>query len=87
MDIYTIDAGGNWRRHHPEPVPKGWRMLGTIHCQNDASTGALGRSPAGLYALIDRGNVRMLDQSAVAVALGRVRLPVTYKRGKEALHH
>jgi hypothetical protein len=86
MNTYTIDAGGAWRRYHPEPVPKGWRILGTIHCENDASTGALGRSPAGLYALINRGDVRILDQSAVAAALGRVRLPVTYKRGKEALH-
>jgi hypothetical protein len=85
MNTYTIDAGGAWRRYHPEPVPKGWRILGTIHCESDASTGALGRSPAGVYALINGGNVRILDQSAVAAALGRVRLPVTYKRGKETL--
>ena len=86
MDTYTIDAGGAWRRYHPMEVPKGWQILGTIHCENDASTGALGRSPSGLYALINDDNVRMLDQGAVAAALGRVRLPVTDKRGRETLH-
>jgi len=74
MDTYTIDAGGAWRRYHPMPVPKGWRMLGTIECESDHSAGALARSPAGLYAQIDVGNVRLLDQRAVADALRRVRL-------------
>jgi len=30
-------------------------------------------------------NVRMLDKQAVAAALTRVVLPVTYRRGKESL--
>ena len=84
MDTYTIDAGGAWRRYHPMEVPKGWRMLGTIQLV-DGSLGALGRSPAGLYAQINRDNVRLLDQAAVADALRRVVLHVTYRRGKESL--
>ena len=84
MDTYTIDAGGAWRRYHPMEVPKGWRMLGTIQLV-DGSLGALGRSPAGLYAQINLGNVRLLDQAAVADALRRVVLPETYRRGKESL--
>jgi hypothetical protein len=74
MATYIIDTGGAWRRYHPMEVPKGWRMLGTIHCENDATTGALGRSPTGVYALIDAGMVRVLDQRAVAAALTRIRL-------------
>ena len=85
MDTYTIDAGGAWHGYHPEPVPKGRRMLGTIHCDNDASMGALGRSPSGVYALINGGNVRILDQRAVAAALKRVWVPVTYGHGEETL--
>ena len=85
MATYIIDAGGAWRRYHPMEVPSGWRMLGTIECEADHSTGALARSPAGLYAQINAGNVRMLDQRAVAAALTRVRLPTTYTRGKEFL--
>jgi hypothetical protein len=55
-------------------VPKGWRILGTIECESDHSIGALGRSPAGLYAQIDAESVRMLDQHAVNLALRMVRL-------------
>jgi hypothetical protein len=50
-------------------------MLGTVRCQSDDSIGALGRSPAGLFAQINAGGVRVLDQRAVADALRRVRLP------------
>jgi len=74
METYVIDATAAWRRYHPMKVPKGWRMLGTIQCQRDHSTGAFGRSPAGLYAQISGENVRMLDQRGVADALRRVRL-------------
>jgi hypothetical protein len=75
MDSYTVDASGAWRLYHPKPVPKGWRMLGTIWSDGDRSTGALGCSPTGLYVLINRYSVRMLDQRAVAEALRRVKLP------------
>jgi hypothetical protein len=50
-------------------------MLGTVRCRSDDSIGALGRSPAGLFAQINAGGVRVLDQRAVADALRRVRLP------------
>ena len=69
METYSIDAGGAWGFYHPMRVPKGWRMLGTIQCSSDNSIGALGRSPAGLYAQITAGGVRLLDQRAVAAAL------------------
>jgi len=75
MDTYTIDAGGAWRRYHPMDVPKGWRMLGTIERESDHTTGALGRSPDGLYVQINISSVRILDPRAVATALTRVRLP------------
>lgn len=75
MESYKIDAGGAWGIYHPMSVPKGWRMLGTIQCAGDNTTGALGRSPAGLYAQITSGGVRLLDQRAVAAALAQVTLP------------
>ena len=75
MPTYIIDAGGAWRHYHPRPVPAGWRMLGTVRCRSDDSIGALGRSPAGLFAQINAGGVRLLDQRAVADALRQVKLP------------
>lgn len=84
MDRYTIDPGGAWRRYHPQPVPKGWRMLGTIELR-DHSIGALGRSPAGLYVQISLENVRLLDQAAVTAALRWVVLPVADRRGKKSI--
>lgn len=74
MDKYLIDAGGPWRLYHPMPVPTGWLILGTVRREDDLSTGALGRSPAGLYAQINAASVRMLDQRAVAAALREVKL-------------
>jgi hypothetical protein len=50
-------------------------MLGTVRCQTDDSIGALGRSPAGLFAQINAGVVRLLDQRAIADALQQVKLP------------
>ena len=74
MDFYTISAGGTWRRYHATGVPEGWRMLGTIYSEKDGVTGALGRSPNGLYAMFTAGKLRRLDQRAVATALARVRV-------------
>ena len=75
MNRYTIDPSGAWRHYHPRAVPTGWRMLGTVRCQSDDSIGALGRSPAGLFAQINAAGVRLLDQHAVADALRQVKLP------------
>jgi hypothetical protein len=44
--------------------------------------GALGRSPAGLFAQINADGVRLLDQRAAADALRRVTLPRTYPNSK-----
>lgn len=71
MDKYVIEAGAAWRLYHPMPVPAGWRMLGP--CGVRATIGALGRSPAGLFAQINAGAVRVLDQRAVADAERSVR--------------
>jgi hypothetical protein len=75
MATFVVDIGGAWRRYHPMPVPKGWRILGTIVREGGHSVAALGRSPTGLYARIDGRRVQMLDQHAVADALRRVKLP------------
>ena len=85
MATYVVDAGGAWRRYHPMEVPKGWRMLGTIQSDGDQSIGALGRSPDGIYVLINGERVHMLEQGAVAAALTQVRLLDTYHRGKDSL--
>jgi hypothetical protein len=75
MNRYSIDLSGAWRHYHPRAVPAGWRILGTVRCQSDDSIGALGRSPAGLFAQINASGVRLLDQRGVAEALRGVRLP------------
>ena len=83
MDKYKIDASGAWRRYHPMRVPKGWRMLGIVECESDQSTGALGRSPAGLFAQIRPDGVRVLDPRAVVDALRRAVRPAASYRGQE----
>jgi len=83
MDKYKIDASGAWRRYHPMRVPKGWRMLGIVECESDQSTGALGRSPAGLFAQIRPDGVRLLDPRAVVDALRRAVRPAASYRGQE----
>ncbi len=65
MDTYKIDASGAWGIDLPMTVPKGWRLLGTIESTSDNTTGALCRSPAGLYAQIAAGRVNVLDQRAI----------------------
>lgn len=61
----TVLPGGPWR-HYTHPLP-GWRMLGTI--QRGMEIGALGISPAGIYAQINAGAVRSIDQRKVAAAI------------------
>jgi len=75
MDNYSIDPSGAWRHYHPRPGPAGWQILGTARCQSDDSIGALGRSPAGLFAQINAAGVRLSDQHAVADALRQFKLP------------
>ena len=85
MATYVVDAGGAWRRYHPMEVPKGWRMLGTIRSDADQSIGALGRSPDGVYVLINGERVQMLEQRAVTAALTQIRLFEPHHRGKDSL--
>lgn len=60
-----VCLGGPWRLYtHPL---SGWQMLGTV--QRGMEIGALGRSPAGIYAQINAGCVRTLDQRKIAAAI------------------
>lgn len=61
----TVLLGGPWRLYtHPLA---GWEMLGTV--QRGMEIGALARSPAGIYAQINAGAVRSIDQRKVAAAI------------------
>ena len=61
----TVLLGGPWRLYsHPLA---GWEMIGTV--QRGMEIGALGLSHAGLYAQINAGAVRSLDQRKIAAAL------------------
>ena len=82
MDTYRIVADGDWRRYHPLEVPKGWRMVGTIHSEKHGLTGALGRSSADLYGMFRFGELRGLDQGVVAAALLRDRLLATKRASR-----
>lgn len=63
---YTIVINGPWRLY-TNIQPRGWAMVGTI--QRDMEVGALGLSPAGLYAQINAGSVKSLDQRKVLASL------------------
>lgn len=63
---YTIQINGPWRLY-TGICPTGWQMLGTV--QRGPEIGALGKSPAGIYAQINAGEVRSLDQRKVCAAL------------------
>lgn len=63
---YTVIIDGPWRLY-TTIQPKGWVMIGTV--QRDMDIGALALSPAGLYAQINAGSVRALDQRKVKAAL------------------
>ena len=61
----AVDTNGNWRLYtHPLP---GWEMLGTV--QRGLEIGALGKSPAGIFAQINAGSVRSLDQRKIQAAI------------------
>lgn len=61
----TVLVGGPWRLYtHPLA---GWEMIGTV--QRGLEIGALGLSPAGLYAQINAGAVRTLDQRKILAAM------------------
>lgn len=62
----AVTPGGPWRLYQHAPLP-GWTMLGTV--QRGMVIGALARSAAGVYAQINGGAVRSLDQRKVQAAL------------------
>lgn len=63
---YIIDQAGPWRRYVLAP-PDGWKMIGTI--QRGFDIGALGKSPIGIYAQLNAGALRVLDQRKTLAAL------------------
>ena len=63
---YTVQLGGPWRLYQ-NTCPPGWEMMGTI--QRGMEIGALARSPVGLYAKINAGTVRSLDQRKLLAAI------------------
>lgn len=61
----SVLLDGPWRLYTHE-LPD-WRMLGTV--QRGIEIGALALSPAGVYAQINAGAVRALDQRKVLAAM------------------
>lgn len=66
----TIHINGPWALY--THVIPGWEMLGTV--DRGGNTGALARSSIGVYAQINAGVVRALDQRKVQAALDAARL-------------
>lgn len=63
---YTVQMGGPWRLY-TRTIPAGWACIGTI--QRGLEMGALMRSPAGVYAQINAGCVKTLDQRKVLACI------------------
>lgn len=64
----TVNADGNWRLY-ATTIPAGADVLGTV--TQGAETGALIRCRGtGLYAQLNAGAVRSLDQRKVSAAMG-----------------
>lgn len=55
----VVTLGGPWRLYQRAALP-GWVMLGTV--QTGAQMGALGLSAGGIYAQINAGQIRLLNQ-------------------------
>ncbi|MFA9949171.1 hypothetical protein ABCS64_11025 [Rhodocyclaceae bacterium Wk13] len=68
MDKFTIDRNGPWRLYNSQPLPRNWEVLGTV-TRGKYDTGALARTPIGVYVQINAGAVRSLDAAAVEAAL------------------
>jgi hypothetical protein len=65
-DRLNVTVGDAWRLYQLTALP-GWEMLGTV--QRGLEIGALAKSAAGVYAQINSGAVRSLDQRKVIAAL------------------
>ena len=64
----TVDLQGKWALWHAQPIPKGWRVLGTVTRGKD-DTGALAQTPHGEYVQLNAGAARTLDRHAVKRAM------------------
>lgn len=67
----TVDLNANWRLYATH-VPTDSASLGTVR-RPDGQTGALVRLPSGVYAQLNAGAVRSLDQAAVGAAMSAAR--------------
>lgn len=63
---FVVEINGPWRLY-TNICPNGWTMLGTV--QRGVEIGALGISAAGIYAQINAGAVRSLDQRKLLAAM------------------
>lgn len=63
---YTVQVNGPWRIY-TNICPSGWKMIGTV--QRELEIGALALSPIGVYAQINAGVVRALDQIKVCASI------------------
>lgn len=61
----TVLIGGPWWLYNHQMA--GWQMLGTV--QRGMEIGALGRAANGIYAMINAGCVKSLDQCKVKAAI------------------
>ena len=66
---YTVQIDGPWR-FYTCICPPGWKMVGTI--RRGVEIGALALSPVGIYAQVNAGAIRNLDQRKVVAALNGV---------------
>lgn len=68
---FVVKINGPWRVY-ANVCPPGWKMLGTI--QRGVEIGALGVSPSGIYAQINAGSIRSLEQRKLVAAMPRTHL-------------
>jgi hypothetical protein len=64
----TINPDGNWR-HYTNSMPAGCTPFGTV-TRDGCETGALVRTEAGIYSMLNERVYRSLDQRKVIAALG-----------------
>ena len=68
---YAVDIGGNWRLY-TNPAPGGCAMLGVI-TRGDTETGALVRTEAGIYSMVNARVFKALGQRKAQAAIDAAR--------------
>lgn len=76
----VVDVDGNWRLY-TNSIPAGCTALGTV-TRDDGETGALVRTEAGIYSMLNGRTYRGLDGRKVAAALGTAGRPQEMAGGK-----